>query len=357
MVLGLSAVMVLGGCSKKSDAESDKNTTGTETESGTKKEDIVASDYITLGQYMGIEVEKVDTTVTDDDVQAEIDELLLQHATEEYVENRPVQDGDVVDIDFKGYLGDKEFEGGSAEGYRLTIGSDSFIDGFEDGIIGANVGDKLDLNLTFPADYGNEELAGKDVLFKVTVNKIVLTIPAVLTDAFVAENTDYETIDAYKEGLKAELLEENIASAESTFTNSVWTKIIENVEVKEYPESMVEDYKSSMNDYYQQYATYMGYSLDEFIESNGLTKEEYDDMILEMAQSNTKEELTFMAIIAAEKIELTDEEFQNKCEEYKSEYEFDTVEELLEYYGEDTVRQSILWQKTLDYLTENAVEI
>ena len=203
-----AVVMLAAGCGKKSD------TTETTTAAETTEAEITDKGEVTkLGQYKGIEVTKEDTTVTDAELDQRIASILQANPEITEITDRPAQNGDTVNIDYVGMKDGVAFDGGTAEGYDLELGSDAFIDGFEDGLIGANVGEERSINLTFPEDYGNADLAGQAVVFDVTVNKIEEKKNAILDDAFVQRVSDFSTVDEFKADTMAALQEEKEQSA------------------------------------------------------------------------------------------------------------------------------------------------
>lgn len=372
MTLGLSVAVMLGGCGKKNEDSKDatditSEANGGNTDSDNDKTnsnkstllspDFKASEYVTLGEYKGVEVSAPITTITEEELQEEIDAVLLENATEEEITGRAVENGDLVDIDFAGYLNGEAFDGGTAQGYRLEIGSASFIEGFEEGIIGMQVGEQKDLDLTFPKTYHNADLKGKAVVFKVTVNSIIKVIPAELTDDFVLENTDYETVDSYKEGLKKEMEAELVANADRNFANSVWAKVIENATVVKYPEDELQRYVEGYKANYEQYAASYNMQLDEFISAIGLNTEDYNNMIVELAQNDLKETLILKAIAQTEKMEVSDDEYNTKLGEYVTELGYESIEALLADFNKEIVVENIILQKAMEFLIDNAKEI
>lgn len=314
--------------------------------------------YVTLGDYKGLEVEYScsQTELTDEDIQSKISENLQEFATKVTDKKYKAQSGDTVNIDYKGLKDGKAFDGGTAEGYDLELGSNTFIDGFEEGLIGCKTGEKKDLNLTFPENYSEESLAGKDVVFKVTVNSITTT-PKVdeLTDEFVAEKIEgYSTVSEYKESVKKELQEELDKSVETTKEDAAWEKVTSNAKVKEYPEEDVNELVKQMEDSYTQYASYYGLELDDFIKQTGSTREEFDEEVEEGAKKEVASRLIAQAIADKEKISISDDEYKQGVQDYMKEYQYSSEEDLLKDVPEETIRIELLRNKVKKFVVENS---
>ncbi|MFV0529415.1 MAG: trigger factor [Lachnospiraceae bacterium] len=288
--------------------------------------------YVTVGKYKGIELEKTITEVTDEDVDAQIDSALTAAATESTDTEQEVVDGDTVNIDYVGRVGEIAFQGGTAEAQSLVIGSNSYIDGFEEGIIGMKAGETKELNLTFPEDYQDTSLAGKDTVFTVTLNSISVTPE--LTDEWVAANTDYETVDEYKAGIKADLEATNEETADSSLLSTAWSQVVDASEIKEYPEdelaAVKEDYIARVKDYAEQQGT----TFEEMLEAQGQTEEDFDTYADEYAKSALEETLILQSILDAEGLELTDEEFDSAKTEMTETYAM-SIADLVEQYGSE----------------------
>ena len=366
MVMGLSLV----ACNSK-----DKNTTdATDTTTVAAGEEtttapfnkidtsnLVWSDYVTLGEYKGIEVQVKSAEVTEDDIQAKVDSLLSYYATSTDVTDRAVQDGDVVNIDYTGYIDGVAFDGGSATGASLTIGSGQFIDGFETGLIGANIGDEVKLNLTFPNPYlNNPDYAGKAVQFDVKVNSIQVKETPELTDEFIANNTSYKTVDEYKASVKESLEASKAEDVKSDKLNNVWNTIIDNCTVVSYPEELVAQYQTEMNDYYEQIATnYYGKTLEEYITGNGSTMDDFNKKTLEYGQTSAISEMIARGIAEKESITVSDDEVKEYAQSLIDDGTvtgFDDADAVIEYYSQNYLRLSLTFQKVLEYVEEQAVE-
>lgn len=314
--------------------------------------------YVTLGEYKDLKVEYTcdQSKITDEDVDSKITSNLEEYATEAKDKNYKAKNGDTVNIDYKGLKDGKAFDGGTAEGYDLKLGSNSFIDGFEDKLVGAKKGEKRSLDLTFPEDYSESSLAGKDVVFKVTVNSIKVT-PTLddLTDEFVKEKIkDYSTVKEYRAAVKKELQESLDESIESAKEKAAWEKVVANAKVKSYPKDQVDELKKQMEDYYTQYANYYGMELDDFIKQTGSTKEEFDEKNEESAKSEVASRLIAEAIGDKENISISDDEYKQGVKDYMKEYNYSTEKDLLDAVGEDTIRVELLRTKVQKFVVEHS---
>lgn len=308
--------------------------------------------YVKLGEYKGITLERSVDEVTDDQVEAQIQSALSAAAVESEDEKATVKEGDIVNINYVGKKDGVEFDGGSAEKYDLGIGTGSFIDGFEDGIIGMKKGQVKDLNLTFPEEYPSEELAGQDVVFTVTLNYIK-SVPE-LTDEWVKENSDVDSVDAYKEQVRAGMQENNEAAAEIGLMNSAWAQVSEASEILEYPtadiEAAVQEYKDTLKSFAEQ----QGMTEDEFLEAQNITKEAFNEECTEYAKYKVKQNLIVQAIMDKEKLTLDDEQSKALLEEMVGNYGAASVEEMVSTYGQKTVDESVGLSRVCDFIIENA---
>ncbi len=307
--------------------------------------------YIKLGEYKGITVDKTVQDVTEDDIDMQIDSALSMSAEEVEDEKAEVADGDIVVIDFVGKKDGKAFDGGSSKDYELTIGSGQFIDGFEDGLIGAKRGETRDLNLTFPEEYGNEELNGADVVFTVSVNSIK-RIPE-LTEEWVKDNTDSKTVKEYRESVKKDLQESNQETADSSVKNMAWNQVIEDSEIKEYPDKELKAALKDYNDSLNSYADQMGQSVEEFLKSQNMTQEQIDKDAQQYAENKIKQCLALQAIMYEEGFDLSDEEMKKTAEQMEKDYEM-SLDEMAEQFGEDAVRENVAISRVMDFIVENA---
>lgn len=304
---------------------------------------------VTLGDYKGVTVEKTIQSVTDEDVQNEIDNALANYPVEV---DQAAKEGDTVNIDYVGKIDGEEFDGGSDQGADLKLGSGKFIDGFEDGLIGARKGETRTLNLTFPED-NTQDLAGKAVEFTVTVNAVKepLSEP---TDQWVADNIEgYDNIADYKAGIRSEQEESNEQTAENQVRYAAWTQVIDNCTINEYPETLVEVGKKLYEQQVETYAKYAGMELDAYIESSGLTQEEYQSNMEEYGKNVAAQALVCQAICDKEGFAIGDDDYQKALQDMLTEYGC-TEDELIQTYGQDNVEQSIMLNRVSNLILENA---
>lgn len=304
---------------------------------------------VTLGDYKGVTVEKTIQSVTDEDVQNEIDNALANYPVEV---DQAAKEGDTVNIDYVGKIDGEEFDGGSDQGADLKLGSGKFLDGFEDGLIGARKGETRTLNLTFPEDY-TQDLAGKAVEFTVTVNAVKepLSEP---TDQWVADNIEgYDNIADYKAGIRSEQEENNEQTADNQVRYAAWTQVIDNCTINEYPETLVEVGKKLYEQQVETYAKYAGMELDAYIESSGLTQEEYQSNMEEYGKNVAAQALVCQAICDKEGFAIGDDDYQKALQDMLTEYGC-TEDELIQTYGQDNVEQSIMLNRVSNLILENA---
>lgn len=358
LVLALAGVLALSaGCGEKEKVETKDTSEETSEETGEYKSKVVK-----LGNYKGVRAEAVSTEVTEEEIQAEIDALLAFYPDSRPIEGKTVvENGDIVHIDFVGKLDGEPFEGGSSqeEGYDLTIGSHSFIDGFEEGLIGKEIGNTYDLNLTFPDPYkNNPDLAGKDVVFEVTVHGIIEYVDAEWTDEFVQKYTEYDSIDAYMEGTRTTLEEDKVRNQPSEWEYRVIQAVIEDSEF-DCDEEELESLAENIVQEYEMYASMYGMEMADFLQyyMNGISEEEFRQQARQRAEFQLKNQLVVDAISAAENISLTEEEYQEGLKNLAEQYGAESPEAFEEQYGRETVENGIIYDKTIDFVAEQAVEI
>ncbi len=311
-----------------------------------------------LGQYMGIEYTKVKTEVTDEMVQLQVDAFLTGYATDtEQVFTGTTKNGDTVNIDFVGSMDGVEFDGGSSQGagYDLTLGSGTMIDGFEEQIVGHEVGEVFDIDVTFPDNYGATDLAGKDAVFQITINYILVNNIPEYTDEFVAENTDYDTIVEFEQSIKDNLIESYGQYDNSSNRVAVFNQILENSTFSEIPADetsvLVE---SAMSDNEMMAANY-GYDLDTYIQySYGMTTEEFEAYITNLAQEYVKEKMIHCAIAKTENIRVSGDEISEYKEMMMTETGYTDEEAFDSIYSYEDVMYYTLAEKVQVYILENA---
>ena len=280
---------------------------------------LIETDSVAIGDYKNIVIDKVEVAeVTDEDVQSEFDAYMAVYNEEVEVTDRDtLQEGDIADIDYVGKIDGETFDGGSSEGYKLELGSGSFIEGFEEGLVGVKKGEKKDLNLTFPEDYYNTDYAGKEVVFEVTVNGIYQTVEPEVTDAFVAENTDFDSIEAYKADIRKSMEESNESTAQNSRRTAIWTEVIGKSAVKKYDEEEVKKYILDYKNYVERVVS-SSYSMtfDAYLSTSGMEPADFKQTAVTNALAAAKEQMIIDAIAAEEGLEVTEEEYQEYLNDY-----------------------------------------
>lgn len=312
---------------------------------------------VTLGDYKGIEVEKKIAEVTDEEVDAEIDKVRESNSRMVTIDDRATQDGDTVIIDFDGYVDGEQFEGGKAEDYALVLGSHSFIDNFEDQLIGKNIGDDVEVNVTFPDQYQAEELQGKPALFKVKIKEIKVKELPEVDDDFAQDVSDFDTLAEYKEDLKNKLLENNEAALKREKEEAVIGKIIENAQM-EIPDPMVDAQTRQMTQEFAQRIQSQGLSLEQYMQFTGMTPQKMVEELKPQALKRIQSRLVLEAVVAAENIEVSDEDFDKEIENMAGMYQME-VDKLRDLIGEDEeeqIRLDIAVQKAVDLVVDAALE-
>ena len=312
---------------------------------------------VELGQYKGVEVAKADVEVTEDDINAELDKVREQNSRTVNVEDRPVQDKDMTVIDFEGFIDGQPFQGGKGENYPLTIGSHSFIDTFEEQLIGKNIGEETEVNVTFPEDYHAEELKGKPATFKVTVKEIKEKQYDDLDDDFAQNVSDFDTLAEYKEDLKKTIGERKANEAKNKKEAEAIDKIIENAKM-DIPSSMVDTQVRQMAEDFSRRLQQQGLSVEQYFQFTGLTADKlFADMQPE-AEKRIKSRLVLEAIVKAENIEVSDEEYESELNKMAESYgmEVDKIKEFMGEYEQKQIREDIAVQKAVDLVVAEAVE-
>lgn len=312
---------------------------------------------VTLGEYKGIEVEKKEVEVTDEEVEAEINKVRESNARMLDIDDRATQDGDTVLIDFDGYVDGKQFEGGKADDYSLVLGSHSFIDNFEEQLVGKNIGDDVEVNVTFPENYQAEELQGKPAVFKVKIKEIKVKELPELDDDFAQDVSNFDTIAEYKEDLKKKLTENKEEALKREREEAVIGKIIENAQM-DIPEQMVDAQTRQMTQEFAQRLSSQGLSIDQYMQFTGLTPQKMLEELKPQALKRIQSRLVLEAVVAAENIETTEEELDKEIENMASMYQME-VDKLKEVIGEEEKKQislDLAVQKAVEIVTEAAVE-
>ena len=310
---------------------------------------------VTLGEYKGIEVEKAKPEVTDADVETELKKVQEQNSRLVSVEDRAVADGDQTVIDFEGFVDGKAFEGGKAEDYTLVIGSHSFIDTFEDQLIGKNIGEDVEVNVTFPAEYHAAELAGKPATFKVKIKEIKMKELPELNDEFASEVSEFETLEAYKEDVKNKLAETKQAQATAENENNVVQKVVDNAQM-DIPAPMVDEQVRNMIEDYARRLQSQGISFDQYLQFTGSTIEQLQEQMRPQAELRLRTRLVLEAVVAAEKIEPSDELVDAEIKKMSENYKMD-VEQIKTIMGEAGMAQmkaDMAVQEAVDFLVAEA---
>lgn len=319
--------------------------------------EVAVKPEVKLGDYKGIEVEKTDVTVSDDDVNAEIDRVREQNARTITVDDRAVQDKDTAVIDFEGFVDGVAFEGGKGESYPLTIGSHSFIDNFEEQLIGKNIGEEVEVNVTFPEDYHVDDLKGKPATFKVTVKEISAKELPELDDDFAQDVSECENVDAYKAQVKEDLTKKKEDAAKAAKEEEAVAKVVENAEM-EIPEPMIDTQVRQMVDDFARRMQSQGLSLDQYFQFTGMEPKAFLEQMRPQALKRIQSRLALEAIVEAEKIAATDDEIEEELKKMADAYqmELDKVKELLGDEQKEQLAQDLAVQKAAEFVVENAVE-
>lgn len=274
-----------------------------------------------LGEYKGITAPKAAVEVTAEDIESEM-KPFINRASQQVAVERPAQNGDTVVIDFEGFKDGIAFEGGKAEKYPLELGSGSFIPGFEDQLVGASAGDEKDVNVTFPEDYGAEDLAGAPVVFKVKVHEVKETKVPELDDEFAKDVSEFETLDEFKADLEKKLKDRRETSAQQEFENAVLTKLIENTEM-EVPDAMVEYETDRIIEDYEQRMQGVGFTFDQYLEMMGTNRAAFRENAKTAALRQIQGELIFSAIAEAENVQPTEEQIAEEYQKVADQYEME----------------------------------
>ncbi len=314
--------------------------------------EVAVKPSVTLGKYNGVTVTKIDTSVTDEEIDAEIESERNKDARTVSVE-RPIEDGDTAIIDFEGFVDGVAFDGGKGEDYDLVIGSHSFIDNFEDQLVGAKTGDEVEVNVTFPDEYQAEELAGQPAMFKVTIKDVKAKEIPELDEDYLGDK-GHETLDAYKEAIKATLTEQKEAEAKRTQTDEAIDKIIDDAEM-DIPEPMIDEQVNQIINEFANSMMQQGLSLDQYMQFTGMTADKLREQVRPDALKRIQSSLVLEQIAKDENLEVSDEEIEAEIEKMAQSYGMDV--ETLKGYIQDAEKENIkadmLNQKAVDFIIEN----
>lgn len=312
--------------------------------------------YVTLGNYREITIKRESTVLTDEDFADYLEEVREYCAEPQHITDRAAAAGDTVNFDFAGYIDGVQFDGGTAQGQSITLtGNGGFIEGFVPAIIGKTPGESFDIVTTFPEDYGVDSLNGKEATFKCTLNYIEgEKIVPEFDDALAQKISDFQTAEELKAYLREQLQAERESAAKNQIYYDIWEQVVSNAIIHSYPEDKVNEIYSQNVSTYTMYGAMYGMSYEDFLKNQGYT----DADVLEEARSMVKEDLIFYSIVKAENITISDEEYTATLPEFAAYYDYTDPEELVKAYGEASIRDAMLWNKTQDLLVEwaNIVE-
>ena len=320
--------------------------------------EVAVKPEVELGEYKGVEVPKTETEVTEEDIMAEINKEREQNSRIITVDDRAVEDGDMTVIDFEGFVDGEAFEGGKGEDYPLTIGSHSFIDTFEEQLIGKNIGEETEVNVTFPEEYHAEELKGKPALFKVTVKEIKKKELPELDDDFVEDVSEFSTVAEYKDSIKNKIEERKAKEAKAAKEDAAIEKIIENAKM-EIPEPMIETQVRQMAEDFSRRLSQQGLSVEQYFQYTGLTAEMLLDQMKPQALKRIQSRLVLEAIAKAEAIQVSEEELEKEIQDMATSYqmEADKLKALLTDKDKENMKSDIAVSKAADLVAESAKEV
>ena len=319
--------------------------------------EVAVKPEVTLGQYKGVEIDKVEATVTAEEVEAEIKREQEANAREISVEGRPVQNGDLTVIDFEGFVDGEAFAGGKGEDYDLTIGSGAFIPGFEEQLVGAEIGKEVEVNVTFPAEYHAAELAGKEAVFKCTVKEIKEKELPELDDEFASEVSEFDTMEEYKASVEKKLADKKAADVKSAKETAAVDAAVANATM-EIPAAMIETQQRQMVDDFAQRLQMQGLSLDQYFQFTGLTASAMMDQVKPQAENRIKSSLVLEAIVKAEGIVATEEDFTAEVAKMAEQYKMEVtaIEEMIGEAGKKQIMNDLAIAKAVEFVVANAVE-
>ena len=312
---------------------------------------------VKLGKYKGVSVKKADTTVTDEEVDEAINRERENNARTITVEDRAVKSGDMTVLDFEGFVDGVAFAGGKGENYPLTIGSNTFIPGFEDQLVGAELNKEVEVNVTFPEDYQAAELAGKAAVFKCTIKEIKEKELPALDDEFASEVSEFDTLAEYKEDVKKKLEEKKVEAAKNEKEDKVIEAIIEDAKM-DIPEAMIATQQRQMADDFAQRLQMQGLSIEQYFQFTGLTAEAFLAQMKPQAEKRIKTRLVLEAVAAAEKMEVTEEEYKAEISKMAEAYqmEVEKIEEMIGEFEQKAIKSDINIKKAVDFVVAHAKE-
>lgn len=313
---------------------------------------------VTLGEYKGVEVKKADLTVTDEEIEAELKKEQEKNSRTVNVDDRAVENGDMIKLDFEGFVDGVAFDGGKGENYDLTIGSNSFIPGFEDQLVGSKIGEDVDVNVTFPEEYHAKDLAGKAAVFKCKVNAISVKELPELDDEFAQEVSEFDTLDEYKADVKKNLEEKKAAEAKTAKENEAVDKAVENAQM-DIPDPMIDSQVEQMINDYARRLQSQGLSMEQYMQFTGTTMDALKEQVRPQALTQIKSRLVLEKIAEVEDIQISDEkldeELAKMAESYKM--ELDKLKELMGDYEKDQMKKDMAVQEAVTLVAEAAKEV
>lgn len=321
------------------------------------KAEVTLKPQVTLGEYKGIEVSKKEYNVSDEDVNKEIETMREKNARIVEVTDRPVKDGDIAIINFMGFVDEVQFEGGTAENHKLEIGSGQFIPGFEEQLISAEIGKEVDVKVTFPEEYGSQDLAGKDAVFKVTVNEIKEKQLVELDDEFAKDVSEFDTLDELKADIRSKREEEAKKMAKQQYEDEVIKKIVEGVNV-EIPDVMVDTQVNMMMRDFDYQLKNQGLNLDTYMKYMNKSVDELKETYKPMALNRVKSQLVLEEISKVENVQVSEEQLNEELEKTAKTYnqELESFKKALREEDIEYIKDGVVIQKTIDFLVENSVE-
>ncbi len=311
---------------------------------------------VKLGEYKGVAIDNFSAEVTEEEVNAEIDRERDNSARMVSVEDRPVQDGDMTELDFEGFVDGEAFEGGKGENYPLTIGSGAFIPGFEEQLIGAELNKEVEVNVTFPEDYNAEHLAGKDAVFKCTVKEIKVKELPELDDEFASEVSEYDTLEEYRANVRKGLEERKAKQMKDEKEDAAIAAVVEHAEM-EIPDAMLATEQRQMLDQFAQRITMQGMQMEQYMPMTGNTREMMLEQLKPQAERKIKSRLCMEAVAKAENITVSEEDYEEEMKVMADAYqiEVDKVKEMLGEKEKKSVMEDIAVRKAIEFVAENAV--
>ncbi len=312
---------------------------------------------VKLGKYKGVKVDKIDTEVTEEELNAELDKERDKNARNITVTDRPVKDGDITTLDFEGFVDGVAFEGGKGENYPLTIGSGAFIPGFEEQLVGVEIGKEVEVKVTFPKDYHAEDLKGKEAVFKCTVKEIKEKELPELDDEFASEVSEFETLAEYKEDVKKNLTEQKEKDAKNAKEEAAVKAVVEASEM-EIPEAMLETQQKQMVEEFAQRITMQGLSMEQYFQFTGTSYERLVEQVKPQAEERIKSRLVLEAVAKAENLEATEEDYEKELETMAEVYqmEADKVRDLMGDREKKNIMLDLAVRKAAEFVAENAKE-